>query len=95
MWFRRTLRPNTSFDPRPWINWKSCVEADPRYLRPTEVNFLQGDARKARRVLGWQPEISFEEMVRAMVEHDLELARQERTLLQAGHQINPRGRVHG
>ena len=77
------------------VNWKSCVEIDPRYFRPTEVDFLQGDASKARRILGWQPEISFEELVRSMVEHDLELARQEQTLLQAGHQINPRGRVHG
>src|SRR2546426_2452697 len=76
------------------VNWKSCVETDPRYFRPTEVDFLEGDASKARQVLGWQPEISFEELVRSMVERDLELARQEQTLLQAGHQINPRGRVH-
>jgi GDPmannose 4,6-dehydratase len=77
------------------VNWKSCVEKDPRYCRPTEVDFLQGDATKARRTLGWQPEISFEELVRSMVEHDLELARQEQTLLEAGHQVIPRGRVHG
>ena len=77
------------------VNWKSCVEADPRYLRPTEVDSLEGDARKARQVLGWQPEISFEELILCMVEHDLELARQEQTLLRAGHQISPRGRVHG
>jgi GDPmannose 4,6-dehydratase len=76
------------------VNWKSCVETDPRYFRPTEVDFLEGDASKARQVLGWQPEISFEELVRSMVERDLELARQEQTLLQAGHHINPRGRVH-
>jgi GDPmannose 4,6-dehydratase len=77
------------------VNWKSLVETDPRYFRPTEVNFLQGDASKARETLGWQPEISFEELVRSMVEHDLELARQEHTLLEAGHQIHLRGRVHG
>ncbi|HWO36414.1 MAG TPA: GDP-mannose 4,6-dehydratase, partial [Candidatus Acidoferrum sp.] len=77
------------------VNWKSLVETDPRYFRPTEVNFLQGDASKARKTLGWQPEISFEELVRSMVEHDLELARQEHTLLEAGHQIHLRGRVHG
>ena len=56
---------------------------------------MQGDASKARQILGWQPEISFEEMVRSMVESDIELARQEQTLLQAGHRVNPRGRVHG
>jgi GDPmannose 4,6-dehydratase len=50
---------------------------------------------KARQTLGWKPEISFEELVRSMVESDVELARQEQTLLQAGHLINPRGRVHG
>ena len=77
------------------IKWESCVEADPRYLRPTEVDFLQGDATKARQILGWKPEIGFEELVRSMVESDLELARQEQTLLQAGHHVNPRGRVHG
>jgi GDPmannose 4,6-dehydratase len=77
------------------VNWKNCVEIDHRYFRPTEVDFLQGDASKARQILGWRPEISFEEMVRAMVDSDLELARQERTLLEAGHQVNPRGRVHG
>src|SRR5438270_13420798 len=77
------------------VKWKSCVETDSRYFRPTEVDVLQGDASKARQVLRWQPEISFEELVRSMVEHDLELARQEQTLLEAGHKINPRGRVHG
>jgi GDPmannose 4,6-dehydratase len=77
------------------VDWKNCVEMDPRYFRPTEVNSLQGDASKARQVLGWQPEIGFEELVRCMVERDLELASQERTLLHAGHQINTRGRVNG
>ena len=55
----------------------------------------ESDASKAQQALGWRPEISFEQLVRSMVESDLELARQEQTLLQAGHQINPRGRAHG
>jgi GDPmannose 4,6-dehydratase len=63
-------------------------------LPPTEVDSLQGDASKACRVLGWKPEISFEELVRSMVEHDLELAQQELTLLRAGHVVAPRGGVH-
>ena len=67
------------------------VEIDPRYFRPTEVDFLLGDAAKAREKLGWQPKVSFEELVRRMVEHDLELARQERTLVDAGHTIALRG----
>jgi GDPmannose 4,6-dehydratase len=53
------------------LNWQDYVEIDPRYFRPTEVDELRGDASKARRVLGWEPEISFEEMVREMVEAEL------------------------
>lgn len=47
------------------------VRVDPRYFRPTEVDFLQGDAAKARQELGWKPEISFEELIRDMMEGDL------------------------
>ncbi len=72
------------------------VEIDPRYFRPTEVEFLLGDASKAREKLGWKPRVTFKELVRRMVEHDLELARQERTLLEAGHNIRlPGVRDHG
>jgi GDPmannose 4,6-dehydratase len=75
------------------VDWKKCVETDPRYLRPTEVDYLCGDASKARRVLGWKPLVGFEGLVRLMVEHDLELARQEQTLVRAGHKVYARGRV--
>lgn len=51
---------------------KLLVSVDPRYFRPTEVDLLIGDASKARRVLGWSPQTSFEEMVRQMVRSDLE-----------------------
>jgi GDPmannose 4,6-dehydratase len=77
------------------VNWKTCVEKDPRYLRPTEVDALEGDSSKARETLGWKPEISFEALVRSMVECDMELARQELTLARAGHQVAPRGGAHG
>jgi GDPmannose 4,6-dehydratase len=76
------------------LNWEQYVTVDPRYFRPAEVDHLQGDASKARRVLGWQPRTSFDEMVRRMVEHDMELARAERTLREAGHRISPRGPGH-
>jgi GDPmannose 4,6-dehydratase len=76
------------------VNWRKCVEADPRYLRPTEVDFLEGDCSKARRILGWQPEVSFEGLVQSMVENDLELARQEQTLRHAGHSFIARGRAY-
>jgi GDPmannose 4,6-dehydratase len=60
------------------------VAVDNRYFRPTEVDALLGDAAKARRILGWQPRVSFVELIRMMVSHDLDLARRERTVQQAG-----------
>ncbi len=73
------------------LAWEDHVELDPRYYRPTEVDFLQGDASKAHRVLGWKPSIPFEELVTRMVANDLELARQEKTLRDAGHLVAVRG----
>ncbi|AIE86634.1 GDP-mannose 4,6-dehydratase [Fimbriimonas ginsengisoli] len=66
------------------LDWKTVVEFDPRYLRPAEVDHLEGDSSKARRILGWKPEVSFDGLVRMMVEHDMELAKQERVLAEAG-----------
>jgi GDPmannose 4,6-dehydratase len=73
------------------LDWEEHVAFDPRYLRPTEVDALQGDATKARRLLGWTPRVSFDELVRMMVDHDTELAAQERTLRNAGHVLPLRG----
>lgn len=53
------------------IDWKKYVEIDPRYFRPAEVDLLVGDPSKARRKLGWEPKITFKELVRAMVDADL------------------------
>jgi len=53
------------------LDWQKHVTTDPRYMRPAEVDFLVGDASKARKVLGWQPEIDFKGLVRMMVEADL------------------------
>ncbi len=75
------------------LDWRDWVEQDPRYLRPTEVYHLCGDASKARAKLGWRPRVSFPELVRMMVEHDLELARQERLLVENGHRPVSAGRV--
>ena len=66
------------------LNWEDYVEIDPRYFRPTEVDELQGDASKARSVLGWEPKVGFKELVHMMVESDLALAQRERTLVDAG-----------
>ena len=67
------------------LEWEKHVEVDPRYFRPTEVDSLQGDSSRARKILGWKPRTSFDDLVRMMVAHDLELARQEKTLRDAGH----------
>jgi GDPmannose 4,6-dehydratase len=53
------------------LDWRRHVVLDPAFLRPAEVDVLQGDARRARQVLGWQPETSLEELVAEMVEADL------------------------
>lgn len=63
------------------------IEIDPRYFRPAEVDFLQGDPTKIKTALGWEQTISFDEMVRRMVAHDLELAKQEKLLRDAGHRV--------
>lgn len=77
------------------LAWQEHVEIDSRYFRPTEVDSLQGDSSKARRVLGWEPRVGIDELVRRMVDHDLELARQELTLLEAGHVVAQRGVAGG
>jgi GDPmannose 4,6-dehydratase len=55
------------------LDWKKYVEIDPAYFRPTEVDFLQGDASKAERAFGWNPKVKFHDLVRLMVEADVEL----------------------
>lgn len=66
------------------LDWKAHVEIDDRYIRPAEVDVLQGDASKADRVLDWRPRLDFEGLVELMVSSDLDLARRERALLDAG-----------
>ena len=76
------------------VDWHSRVEPDARYFRPSEVDHLLGDARKARAELGWAPKMSFEQLVKLMVDNDMELARQEVTLTKAGHRVIVRGSAH-
>lgn len=59
------------------LDWHDVVEVDPRYFRPSEVNFLLGDPSKAQEKLGWVPRVKCRELAQIMVDHDLELARQE------------------
>ncbi len=64
---------------------KCIVSVDPRYFRPAEVETLLGDPTKAREQLGWVPKISFDELVCEMVESDLELAKRDNMIHQAGY----------
>ncbi|MDA0219101.1 MAG: GDP-mannose 4,6-dehydratase [Proteobacteria bacterium] len=73
------------------LDWKKHVEFDPRYLRPAEVDHLEGDAGRARKVLGWEPATDFPTLVGMMVAHDHDLARRERSLVDAGHDIHHSG----
>jgi GDPmannose 4,6-dehydratase len=54
------------------LEWKKYVRIDPRYFRPTEVEVLKGDAKKAKRILGWEPKVKFKQLVRLMVDADME-----------------------
>ncbi len=54
------------------LDWRAHVEVDPALFRPAEVNTLRGDARKARTRLGWEPTIAFADMIRMMVDADLQ-----------------------
>jgi GDPmannose 4,6-dehydratase len=61
------------------LSWQEYVEIDPRYLRPSEVDLLLGDASKTKQQLGWQPKTSFNELVRIMVESDWAIAKSEQS----------------
>ena len=65
------------------LNWQDYVEHDPRFLRPTEIDVLQGDATHARQKLGWTPGTSFEQLAVMMVDADWKLARDEKFLASA------------
>ena len=59
------------------LDWKKYIEFDKRYLRPSEVDVLIGDAKKAKEQLLWEPKIKFKDLVKLMAEHDLKLAQNE------------------
>jgi GDPmannose 4,6-dehydratase len=71
------------------LDWNPCVDIDPKYYRPAEVDLLIGDPSRARTELQWQPKTAFKELVRIMVDADLELARAE-----AGEAHATAGRPH-
>ncbi|KAF7106364.1 hypothetical protein CFC21_107103 [Triticum aestivum] len=67
------------------LNWKDHVVIDKKYFRPSEVDCLQGDSSKSRRVLGWKPKLGFQQLVEMMVDNDIELATKEKVLVDAGY----------
>ena len=64
------------------------VSVDPRYFRPTEVDALLGDISKAKRVLGWQPKITFNELVKEMVANDFEAAKRDQLVRRHGYKVS-------
>ena len=64
------------------LNWEDYVETDEKYYRPNEVGFLLGDSSKAQNKLGWELKTSFDQLVNMMIESDLELAKQDKVLLE-------------
>lgn len=54
------------------LDWEDHVKIDPKYLRPSEVNYLIGDNSKAKQILGWEPKLKFEDIIKMMVHADIE-----------------------
>jgi GDPmannose 4,6-dehydratase len=69
------------------LDWQKHVEIDPKYFRPTEVDYLLGDASKARDAFGWKPRTSFKQLVAMMVASDLRLAQDEKVLAAEREQV--------
>jgi len=62
------------------LDWQKYVEIDQRYFRPSEVDYLQGDASKAKKVLKWEPKVTFKELARLMTDADMEIAEHEKII---------------
>lgn len=62
------------------LDWKQYVEVDPRYFRPAEVDFLLGDATKAKQKLGWTPRVNMKQLARMMTDSDWKLAKREKAV---------------
>ena len=62
------------------LDWNEFVRIDPVYFRPAEVELLLGDSTKARKKLGWEPSVSFDELVKMMVDADMKIAEHEKII---------------
>ncbi len=74
------------------LDYRDHVEIDSKYFRPTEVDALLGDSRKARKVLNWRPKVGFDQLADMMVKADMEIAEREQTLKNAGYECTYNGR---
>jgi len=72
------------------LDYEQYVAIDAKYFRPTEVDVLLGDSSKARKKLGWNPEIGFEQLIDMMIAADMGGARKEKTLVEAGYTVGNR-----
>ncbi|OPY87600.1 MAG: GDP-mannose 4,6-dehydratase [Smithella sp. PtaU1.Bin162] len=70
------------------LDYKKHVAVDPRYFRPTEVDVLLGDSSRAQKMLGWKPKVNFDKLIDMMIAADMELAKKEKTLVDAGFRYN-------
>jgi len=68
------------------LDWDKYVEIDQRYFRPSEVDYLLGDASKAKRILKWEPKVTFKELAKLMTDADMEIARCEKIIKEQGKQ---------
>jgi GDPmannose 4,6-dehydratase len=75
------------------LDYEKYVAIDPRYFRPSEVDVLLGDSTKARNILGWKPKVTFDQLIDMMVEADMEAAKKEKTLTDAGFDCKSEGRL--
>ena len=75
------------------LDYQKHVVIDPRYFRPTEVDILLGDPTKARKTLGWNPRVNFDQLIDMMVATDLEQAGKEKTLCDAGYNASGDHRI--
>jgi GDPmannose 4,6-dehydratase len=73
------------------MDYRDHVAIDGRYLRPTEVNHLEGDSSKAKEKLGWMPEVDLKQLIKMMVEADLKHAEREHFLASGGHAVRDSG----
>jgi len=81
------VSPKSIIDHAKSLISKDVINVDPKYFRPTEVDLLLGDPTKAKEKLGWEPQITLEEMTQEMIEHDLQENYQELVLKECGFEV--------